>query len=160
MIAAYKTCTWWSYLTSTFSIFYYGGEHINSQTTLKQVSTLCESTLSCCYLNATFIIRCIQRIFYYYCYFTKNNLYIVLYVSICISISIYCPYLKSTYIKLIVSCSYLEKIDFIELIFQAFFFCLGTWLQTFLHFLMTRKLNKIVYTPKGYIKTTQGMITK
>ena len=79
MIAGYKTWTWWSYLTSTFSIFYYGGEHINSQTTSKQVSTRCESTLSCCYLNATFIIRCIHRIFYYYCYFTNNNHDIVLY---------------------------------------------------------------------------------
>ena len=146
MMVAYKTCTWWSYLTSTFSIFYYGGEHINSQTTSKQVSTLCESTLSCCYLNATFIIRCIQRIFYYYCYFTKNNLDIVLYVSICTSIYIhinrnnisndkyFCPYLKSTYIKWIVNCSYFEKIDFIELIFQAFFLLSWNMTPNFLHF--------------------------
>ena len=108
MIAGYKTWTWWSYLTSTFSIFYYGGEHINSQTTSKQVSTRCESTLSCCYLNATFIIRCIHRIFYYYCYFTKNNLDIVLYVSICTSIYTYFVS-KTTYIKWILNCSYRIK---------------------------------------------------
>ena len=49
------------------------------------------------------------------------------------------------------NCSYLEKIDFIGLIFQAFFVL--EYDSKLLTFLMTRKLNKIVYTPKGYIKT-------
>ena len=166
MIAAYKTCTRRSYLTSTFSIFYYGGEHINSQTTSKQVSTLCESTLSCCYLNATFIIRCIHRIFYYYCYFTKNNLDIVLHVRICTSLYIYfytnvnrnnisnnkyfCPHLKTAYIKWVVNCSYFKKNRFYRAHLSSLFsFVLEYDSKLFLHFLMTRKLKQNSLYAKG-----------